>query len=140
MRASLVLILSLTLSQSAFSLGRSKNPYREYKANVESLSVNLRDAVSHYNMYKMELSCKALESANTDVTLIQADLESLTTEKNRDNIENVSSFLSFSAFYISSASVSCKSGYWETEPHQKLIRSIAELREDLHTHLMSITE
>lgn len=137
MKVSLAIILmSLTFSSIAFSLGRGKNPLNEYKNNIKSLDSNLSQAVVDFNMQKMKSSCQSLESANTDISLLYADLETIGTETNQEPVEKAKSFLSFSAFYISSASVSCKSGYEETETHQKLIISISDFKDELRFLLL----
>lgn len=140
MKISLALIAFLTFSQFALALGKSKDPHREFKNNIISLDKNLQLAILNYSSPQKDTSCNFMENASQDVALIYSDLENIKNDSNALEIENVTASLTFSAFYITSAAVSCKSGHAETETHFKLLKSISDLRESLRLDLLSVAK
>lgn len=135
----LLLCLSLVaFNQPAFSMGKSKNPYAEYTQNVQSLDVNLKNAVEAYEKQDYIPSCEALTNSVTDLDLISKDLETLANKRNEKQIEEAANVMTLALFFIFPAAVSCGSGFSETKTHNDFMSGVASVREVLIETLLEV--
>lgn len=135
----LLLCLSLVVfNQPAFSMGKTKNPYAEYTQNVQSLNLNLKNAVEAYDKQDYVPSCEALTNSVTDLDLIAKDLEALANKRNEKQIEEAENVMTLALFFIFPAAVSCGSGFSETKTHSDFMSGVASVREVLIESLLSV--